>query len=169
VVFGVAGDDAEMADRIVRHQSARPAEFAVVEAQDSAGWLDRVGAESLLLLDCLGSLVGMVMAEEWPAEAQGGELIDAAEELPSGYAERVETQVSQLIGALCAREGDTIVVTNEVGDGVVPAYASGRLFRDVLGRANRALVGRADRAYLTVCGRLFDLNAAATSPQWPED
>ena len=48
--------------------------------------------------------------------------------------------------APCAIDpGDTIVVTNEVGDGVVPAYGSGRLFRDVLGRANHALVTRADR------------------------
>ncbi len=60
-------------------------------------------------------------------------------------------------------------MTNEVGDGLVPAYASGRLFRDVLGRANRMLVSRADRSYLTVCGRLVDLSALSASPAWPED
>ena len=169
VAFGVVGDDAEMADRVAAHQAARPAEFDVIEARDSRSALDRVSRESLLLLDCLGTLVGMVMAEEWPAGAESGELIDAGSELPSGYAESVESRVAELVRGLCDRRGDTIVVTNEVGDGVVPAYASGRLFRDAVGRANRELVSRADRAYLIVCGRLVELSTLTVSPAWPED
>ena len=70
---------------------------------------------------------------------------------------------------LVSRRGDTVVVTNEVGGGVVPAYALGRVFRDVLGRANRALVDGADAAYLCVAGRLVDLHARPTQAIWPED
>jgi len=169
VVFAVVGDDAEMADRVARHRAARPADFVAVEASDSHSALDGVGPQSLLLLDCLGTLVGMVMTEEWPADAEGHDLLEAGSDLPLGYAQAVETRVDELVNAICHRPGDAIVVTNEVGDGVVPAYGSGRLFRDVLGRANRALTSRADRAYLTVCGRLVDLSALPVSPAWPED
>jgi len=58
-------------------------------------------------------------------------------------------------------------VTNEAGWGVVPATAAGRLFRDLLGRANRMLVERADAAYLVVAGRVLDLHALPAAPEWP--
>jgi adenosylcobinamide kinase/adenosylcobinamide-phosphate guanylyltransferase len=169
VVFGIVGDDAEMADRVAAHQATRPETFDVVEIRDSRATLEQLGSESLLLLDCLGTFVGMVMAEQWPSNTEGYELVDAGSDLPSGYAETVEERVGELVSALCKRTGDVILVTNEVGDGVVPAYGSGRLFRDVLGRANRTLVERADRSYLTVCGRLVELSALAETPAWPED
>ena len=169
VVSGIVGDDAEMADRVARHQAARPPEFVAVEVSNSQSAFAGVGPESLLLLDCLGTLVGMVMTEEWASDAEGHDLLEAGSDLPPGYAQAVETRVEELVHAICHRSGDSIVVTNEVGDGVVPPYGSGRLFRDVLGRANRTLVSRADRAYLTVCGRLVDLSALPVSPAWPED
>jgi adenosylcobinamide kinase/adenosylcobinamide-phosphate guanylyltransferase len=122
-----------------------------------------------MLLDCVGTLVGMIMSEEWPAADAGVELVDAGSDLPHGYASRVEARVSEAVSSVIGRAGDTIVVTNEVGDGVVPSYGSGRLFRDVLGRANRALVGAADRSYLTVCGRLVDMSDRASAASWPED
>ena len=157
-MFGSVGDDAEFAERVRRHQADRPESFALVEAADSRTWVDRVDPGALLLLDCLGTLVGMVMSEEWPAEETGVALLDAGSDLPPGYAARVEARVADAVGSCWRVAGDTIVVTNEVGDGVVPAYGSGRLFRDVLGRANRSLVGAADRSYLAVCGRLVDLS-----------
>jgi adenosylcobinamide kinase/adenosylcobinamide-phosphate guanylyltransferase len=67
------------------------------------------------------------------------------------------------------RPGDTILVTNEVGDGVVPAFPAARLFRDVLGRANRRLVQSADAAYLVVCGRTIDLLEGPGRVEWPRD
>jgi adenosylcobinamide kinase / adenosylcobinamide-phosphate guanylyltransferase len=169
LVFALVGDDAEMAERVARHQAGRPDAFDVIEVSDSRAFLRDVDSRSLLLIDCLGTLVGMVMAEEWPVAEAGHGLVDAAGELPSGYDEAVETRVAAIVEALCAWPGDSIVVTNEVGNGVVPDHASGRLFRDVLGRANRRLVAGADGAYLTVCGRLVDLTALTTSPGWPED
>ena len=63
---------------------------------------------------------------------------------------------------------DTIVVTNEVGDGVVPSHTSGRLFRDLLGRCNRRLIDVADAAYLVVAGRLVPLDALTRDAAWPE-
>jgi len=169
VVFALADGDPEMAERVARHQADRPAHFGVVEAGTSSDLLDAVRLDPLLLVDCLGTLVGLVMSEEWPRATEGHDLVDAGGELPAGYADAVEERTRELVDVLCARMGDTIVVTNEVGDGIVPPYASGRLFRDVLGRANRRLVNAADRSYLTVCGRVIDLSTRAASPTWPED
>jgi adenosylcobinamide kinase/adenosylcobinamide-phosphate guanylyltransferase len=169
VVFGIDGEDPEMGERAARHQAERPAGFELIEAQDSRSWLGQAVGGSFLLIDCLGTLVGMVMSEEWPSAAEGHELVDAGSDLPLGYADNVESIVGELVRALCDRSGDTIVVTNEVGGGVVPAYGSGRLFRDVLGRANHTLVSRADRAYLVACGRLVELSGRSASAAWPED
>jgi adenosylcobinamide kinase/adenosylcobinamide-phosphate guanylyltransferase len=60
-----------------------------------------------------------------------------------------------------------IVVTNEVGMGIVPAYPLGRTYRDLLGRANQHVAAAATEAYLVVCGipvELKALEAAWTQP-----
>ncbi|MDP2233147.1 MAG: bifunctional adenosylcobinamide kinase/adenosylcobinamide-phosphate guanylyltransferase, partial [Actinomycetota bacterium] len=90
-----------------------------------------------------------------------------AEALPAGYEEEVERRFAGLIGWILRRWDHTVVVTNEVGDGVVPAYASGRVFRDVLGRANRSLIDRSDAAYLVVAGRCIELSDLPQRARWP--
>lgn len=166
-VFGRHGaDDQEFAARIARHQADRPAAFRTLEVASSAGWLDDVEAAELLVVDCLGTLLSLVMEEAWP----GGGLHEAeVDGLPEGFTERVERSFAELVRRLCERCGDTIVVTNEVGDGVVPTWASARLFRDELGRGNRRITAVADAAYLVVAGRLIDLSALPSSARWPED
>lgn len=169
LVFGRVDGDPEMAERIARHQAGRPAQFEVVEVSEAATAMAAIDSDSFLLVDCLGTLVGLIMAEEWPSEAHGDDVGEAVGDLAPGYRARVEERVDALVRALCDRSADTIVVTNEVGSGIVPPYGSGRLFRDVLGRANRTLASRADRSYLAVCGRLAELSALSPSPAWPED
>jgi len=105
LVFGLVEGDPEMADRVARHQADRPAEFGVVEVRESRSALEAFGDDSLLLLDCLGTLVGMVMAEEWPSESQGHDLGGAGNELPAGYAETVEARVGEIVRALSERMG----------------------------------------------------------------
>lgn len=164
--FGMP-DGGEMSERIARHRDDRPEAFATIEATDASSWRDAVPSASLLVVDCLGTLVGRAMADAWPA---GSDFTDApADALPDGYAADVETRCDEIAAWLATRDGDTIVVTNEVGEGVVPGYATGRLFRDVLGRLNRALVADADAAYLAVAGRLIDLLSQPTEAAWPHD
>jgi adenosylcobinamide kinase/adenosylcobinamide-phosphate guanylyltransferase len=153
-VAGVARDDAEMAARIEQHRADRPAAWITLEVAGVpiAEWLPTVPADAVLLLDCLGTLLSDVL---WGSGAEPGD--EAA----------AETLARVLTDALAGRAGDTIIVTNEVGMGVVPVSASGRLFRDVLGRANARLVASADAAYLVVCGRSIDLCAAPADPAWP--
>lgn len=167
-VFG-SESDAEMTDRIAHHRSHRPDGFNTLAAENSLSWLASVPEGSLLVVDCLGTCVGRAMLEVWDeCTAAGADMTDAAE-LPSGFERAFTTRVSQLVAALATRQADTIVVTNEVGDGVVPAYATGRIFRDELGRANRTLVDIADAAYLALAGRMIDLTASPRAIDWPTD
>ena len=160
VVVAVAGraDDEEMARRIAAHQLQRPEGFATLEIGTDPSWLESVPSESCLVLECLGTLLSQVVAQE---TMQAGDIA-------SGEAEsQVWARTESLVEALLSRRGDTIVVTNEVGDGIVPAYPSGRLFRDTLGRANRLLVERGDGAWLVVAGRCIDLHDMSTELTWP--
>jgi len=167
VVFGSASDS-EMTERITRHQADRPTSFALLEAEDSQGWIDSLPAGQLLVVDCLGTCLGRVMLEAWEAAADGTDMADA-DGLPPQLEALVSTGMGNVVSALLSRIGDTIVVTNEVGSSVVPAYATGRLFRDELGRANRRLIDRAQASYLAIAGRLLDLDSLPRTAPWPED
>jgi adenosylcobinamide kinase/adenosylcobinamide-phosphate guanylyltransferase len=161
VVVAVAGwgGDEEMERRIEAHRAVRPGEWDVCEIGADPSWLDDAPVGSVLVLDCLATLIGSV-AWETAGEA---ELATAVQE------KAASARVDALVGALAARVGDTIVVTNEAGWGVVPATAAGRLFRDLLGRANRQLIAEAAAAYLVIDGRMLDLRKLADRPSWPDD
>ena len=152
VVVAVFGQpiDQEMQDRIERHRTDRPDHFETIEATEASSWVAAVPDGALLVVDCLGTLLGLLMDEEQEPD-------------------RVRPRFDELVGWIIRRPGDTIVVTNEVGEGVVPAYESGRVFRDILGRANRILANEADCAYLVVCGRLVDLTSMPRHAAWPSD
>jgi len=169
VVFGREDVDPEFAGRIEGHRAQRPSSWETLEAGDSAGWLGHVPGDAFVVLDCLGTLLGLAMEEAFEA-LHAGALGDAdAQILPEGLTDALDARFDPVVEWIATREGDTVVVTNEVGDGVVPGYASGRLFRDVLGRANRRLVDRADAAYLCVAGRLVDLSDLPRHGRWPTD
>jgi len=163
------GADPEFSDRVARHRAQRPVSFATIEAADALSWTTGVPEQALLVVDCLGTLLGLAMEDAFAA-CGGGDLVDADPlALPSGYEAQVAARFEPAVEWLAARSGDTIVVTNEVGAGVVPGYASARYFRDLLGTANRRLVSVADVAYLAVCGRLLDLCELPGDATWPVD
>lgn len=170
-VFG-SESDAEMTDRIAHHRAHRPDGFATLVATNSLSWLDAVPSDTLLVVDCLGTCVGRAMLEVWDecvALVDDATAMTDAAQLPAGFEPALASRTSAIVAALASRQGDTIVVTNEVGGGVVPAYATGRIFRDELGRANRSLVDLADASFLAVAGRMIDLTAAPRSISWPTD
>jgi adenosyl cobinamide kinase/adenosyl cobinamide phosphate guanylyltransferase len=171
-VFGhsAGGADDEYAERIAKHRADRPEAFATLEYSGVPGWLEAAPADAVLLGECRGTLLGRVMEEEWRRAAQPDALAAAdAERLPEGFEMACSAGLDEIVAALCTRTGDTIVVTNEVGDGIVPAFATGRLFRDLLGRANRRLVDSAQAAYLVVAGRLIELTSLPQQASWPQD
>lgn len=159
VVVAVGGteDDEEMARRIARHRGERPADVRVVETT-AEGWHAQVPDEACLLLDCLGTVLGSSMWSLVPDDA----------ELATPEAEDAACRASdELVAWLLGRSGPTVVVTNEVGWGIVPPTPLGRLFRDVLGRANRRLVDAADAAWLVVSGRCIDMTGHPQEVSWP--
>jgi adenosylcobinamide kinase/adenosylcobinamide-phosphate guanylyltransferase len=151
VATGEAGDD-EMAERIARHRAERPdgwttaeAPLAVMEA------VLRAPAGDLVVVDCLTLWVSNLLVRG----AGRGEISAAADELAAALAERC---------------GGAVVVSNEVGLGIVPANRLARAFRDALGSVNAAFAGRAERTALVVAGRVHELAPATDfmeGIEWP--
>jgi adenosylcobinamide kinase/adenosylcobinamide-phosphate guanylyltransferase len=141
--------DEELVHRVAAHRASRPAAWSTVEAPlDPAGALEAAAPDACALLDCLSLWVGNRLGPL--GEAPTAEALAALER-------ELEGEAARLIEVARSREGATIVVTNEVGGGVVPAYPLGRAYRDVLGRVNQRVAAAADRAWLLVAGRPLEL------------
>lgn len=144
LVTMVASDE-ELAARIEAHRRDRPADACTIEApRDPVGAFAEADDASCVLLDCLSLWVSNRLIElgETPALDEVAAL-DAA----------LDDEAERLVALARRREGETIVVTNEVGAGLVPEYPLGRHYRDLLGRVNQRVAAAADRAWLMVAGR----------------
>ena len=140
--------DDEMAARIAAHRAARPAGWVTVEAPRAVvAALPPPGAARVVLLDCLTLLVSNILlacpesagvAAVWPV---------------------VEAEVDAVVRY--ARSMPTVIVTNEVGLGVVPPTKLGRVYRDLLGMANQRLAAAAEAVYLVVAGIPVDVKSLA--------
>lgn len=139
--------DEEMRARVEAHQTRRPPTWTTLEAPTSVGaaLLAAQPAADGLLLDCITLLVTNVVLsrEDEAVENSAAEAVaDAA----------VTAEIEALLTAQKQLGLPMVVVSNEVGMGLVPPYPLGRLYRDVLGRANQRLAAAADRVYLLVAG-----------------
>ena len=140
VATAEAGDE-DMAYRIAAHRQARPVAWRTVEAPRRVGWaIRRAAPAKAILVDCLTLLVSNVLLSL--GEEPTAEVVEAA----------VEEEIRSLVEAGRAAQGGVIVVTNEVGLGIVPANWLARLYRDVLGRANATLARESEQVYLLVSG-----------------
>lgn len=156
--------DAEWARRVAAHRERRPACWTTVESADLAAVV--AGASTPLLIDCLGTWVTRLVddAQAWHDPVAAAEAVGLAREALVGALARARTD-ARVEARADARAGvDVVLVTNEVGWGVVPEHASGRMFRDELGRVNAAVSAIADRVVLVVAGRVLDLSAAPVVP-----
>ncbi|AKT52095.1 bifunctional adenosylcobinamide kinase/adenosylcobinamide-phosphate guanylyltransferase [Arsenicicoccus sp. oral taxon 190] len=142
--------DPEWAHRVAAHQARRPATWTTVETADLAPVV--ATATTPVLVDCLGTWVSRVVDDA------------VAWDDPAAAAAAVADARSRLVSALATAPGDVVLVTNEVGWGVVPEHASGRMFRDELGRVNAEVSAVADRVALVVAGRVLDLSGAPVVP-----
>ncbi|UVI32600.1 bifunctional adenosylcobinamide kinase/adenosylcobinamide-phosphate guanylyltransferase [Paenibacillus spongiae] len=155
--------DDEMAERIDRHRQARQsAAFpwrTIEEPYDLAGRLRELGAQegdaaaqSAVLVDCLTLWLTNWMLRLEPWEEDG--ILHRPQDDRS-----LDEVIDELLAVVAAYRGPLLLVTNEVGSGIVPAYALGRRFRDAAGRMNRKLAAVCDEAYLVVAGFPLDLKA----------
>ena len=138
VATAEAGDD-EMAARIAAHRAERPAHWRTLEAPRQVGSAIRVvaGDAGVVLIDCLTLLASNVIVPLPEPVAAEAALI---------------AEVDGLLAAYAARQAQWIVISNEVGLGLVPPFPLGRAYRDALGRANQRLAAAADEVVFMVAG-----------------
>lgn len=135
--------DAEMAERIAAHQLERAQQFRTVEEPLALPEALRREAASadVIVIDCLTLwLSNLILAD--------------------ADSERVSQRVDDLAAVLAARSCHVIMVTNEVGMGLVPETALGRLFRDCAGRAHQRLARECDEVYAGMLGCILRLRPA---------
>lgn len=135
--------DPDWAARITAHRARRPPTWTTLESRDLVGALSSGGA---VIVDCLGTWLTAVLDEE------------QAWDLPSDRVHAlVAATLDAAVAALASAPGPVVLVTNEVGLGVVPEHRSGRLFRDLLGTVNQRLAAACDEVHLVVSGRVLVL------------
>jgi adenosylcobinamide kinase / adenosylcobinamide-phosphate guanylyltransferase len=137
--------DDEMRRKIDRHRAERPQEWKTIEEPLD---LDRVLAEEatnckMLLIDCLTL---------YAANLLGTEEADAA---------AIEDRLQRFYAALREAPYSIALVSNEVGSGIVPAFPSGRKFRELLGEINQRVASAADNVLLMVAGLPLALKGTA--------
>jgi adenosylcobinamide kinase/adenosylcobinamide-phosphate guanylyltransferase len=132
-VATAAALDDEMADRIARHRAQRPQTWRTVETPSGiAGALPADLPDfATVLVEDLTLLLANLMTDD---------------------AEQSEAQAIAEVHALVSLPAHVIVISNEVGLGIVPAFPLGRSFRDALGRVNQAAAAACDEVYLVVAG-----------------
>lgn len=144
VATATAGDE-DMGRRIAAHRAARAATWRTLEAPRNVA--AQVAAHDLadtIILDCLTLLTSnLLLANE-----------EAGEE---AIARAVDAEIDALLAYIATTAITWIVVSNEVGMGLVPPYPLGRIYRDLLGRINARVAAQAARAYLLVAGLPLDL------------
>lgn len=128
--------DAEMKARIARHRETRPAAWVTAEVpSDLAGWFESEGpGYRTIVVDCLTL---------WLSNVCGRRLAQA------DMTDRVD-ELLQTIRRVRAR---VVLVSNELGFGLVPVSRSARAFRDLAGRVNQHIAAEADEVYLVVSGQ----------------
>ncbi|MCC7119180.1 MAG: bifunctional adenosylcobinamide kinase/adenosylcobinamide-phosphate guanylyltransferase, partial [Anaerolineales bacterium] len=136
--------DEEMSARIKKHRADRPAEWQTLEIQKdiSAYLLKHSLPTEIYLLDCVTLLATNIFMQFITED-----LVDEAKVKPA-----LEHEIDELISYIRNHAEAWIIVTNEVGLGLVPPYQMGRVYRDLLGWANQRLAKEADEVLLMVAG-----------------
>ena len=143
--------DEEMERRIEKHQRNRPDTWRTLEEpRDVAKVISSSDlAHDVLLFDCLTLWVSKLLLDmEEGADAE----------------QHIAAEAERLLAVYEASPAEWIVVTNEVGEGVVPPTVLGRAFQDALGRVNQLFAARADRVYQMTAGLAVDLKALGGRP-----
>jgi len=145
VATAEAGDE-EMGQRIAEHQKARPSTWSTLEVTTHIGSQIRqsIGRNKTVLVDCITLLVSNILGQHYDST---GEPIDV-----SLIEKEVADEIGELIDCLNQVDASFIIVSNEVGLGLVPDNKIGRLYRDLLGKANQILGQHIDEIYMMVAG-----------------
>ena len=131
--------DAEMRERILHHQEERGADFATLEEPlELARLLGQVHDSDVVVVDCLTLWLSNLLMQNLAVE-------------------HIEGRVAEMVEVLKARRQHVVLVSNEVGLGIVPESSMGRAFRDVAGRTHQRLAAEADEVYFAAMGLVVRL------------
>ncbi len=138
--------DEEMRRRIEVHRKARPPSWTTLEAATGLGFDIRqnLGGARTVIIDCITLLVGNICSAHTGADGEPADVLRIERE--------ADDEIQELVACLREVEASFVIVSNEVGLGIVPDNATGRLYRDLLGRANQVLARNVDEVYLMVAG-----------------
>ena len=141
VATAEAGDD-EMKQRIEAHRKGRPPGWVTLEVTThiSSQITRNISQARTVIIDCITLLINNVFQ-------QHDEKIDA-----SLLEKAVTAEIKELLDVIDRSDANYIIVTNEVGLGIIPADRVSRVYRDLLGKANQMLAEHADEVYLMVAG-----------------
>lgn len=143
VAPGPVRDDADWQARIALHRARRPAHWSTRETGDL---VEALTTSDAVLVDCLGTWLTRLVDDAGMWDASLPDLV--------AY---VEEQVDRALEVLSVAGATVVLVTNEVGMGVVPEHRSGRVFRDLLGMVNQRFGAACDEVHLVVAGRVLVL------------
>jgi adenosylcobinamide kinase/adenosylcobinamide-phosphate guanylyltransferase len=145
VATAIAGDD-DMRLRIEKHKQERPSDWRTLEVVTDVGMQieKNAGDAKLIVIDCITMLVNSIFSQY--DEKQFNTISDSVLE------KEVTAEIEQLQKCLQKMDVSFLIVSNEVGLGLVPDNRMGRLYRDILGRANQMLAQKADEVFLLVAG-----------------
>lgn len=139
-----AGDE-EVRLRIAAHRAARPPSWTTIEEPlDLDHAIEAAGSGAFVLVDCLSLWVSNMLMD---GAGDDGDPATLAAEVT-----RCVERAARLVAGQAARGGPLLVVTNEVGMGIVPLGALSRAYRDALGLVNQVFAQASDEAYLLVSG-----------------
>jgi adenosylcobinamide kinase/adenosylcobinamide-phosphate guanylyltransferase len=134
--------DDEMSARIKKHKAERPANWQTLEIpQDIASHVGQIKSD-VVILDCM-----TLLATNLLMQFVKDDLVDE-----TLFAEAIHKEVNHLLAAIRAEKKDWIIISNEIGLGLVPPYQMGRVYRDLLGWANQRLAHEADQVVFMVAG-----------------
>lgn len=134
--------DDEMSTRIQKHRVERPAEWETLEIPfDLATCAGQIKSE-VVILDCITLFITNLMMQYVKD--------DLVDEAP--FMAAVHREIDELLAALQGQEQNWLIVSNEVGLGLVPPYQMGRVYRDAIGWANQRLAREADVVVFMVAG-----------------
>jgi adenosylcobinamide kinase / adenosylcobinamide-phosphate guanylyltransferase len=156
VATASAGDE-DMRRRILKHQNERPPSWRTLEATAQIGrYIEKnIGDAQVVIIDCITLLVNNLFFRKTDRD------FDNIDE--SLLEKEVIAEVQELLFCFKKIDASYIIVSNEVGLGLVPDNRMGRLYRDILGRANQMLARDADEVFFMVAGIPLKVKPATAS------
>lgn len=139
--------DEEMKNRIEQHKLRRDDNFETIEAHKNfLEVFKNINSDNIVLLDCITNMVSNLLLENQV------DFENLSQNQINTFEVVINNEINQLLEAIKNHKNHCIIVSNELGMGLVPPYALGRIFRDIAGRINQRIAKEASEVYFVISG-----------------